>query len=104
MPISIDEFESQPGEVLDIEKGTQIHKILEFLAEHAETAFTPKEISEKTGIKRGSTGAVLSRLEERGLVRHKGKYWAVAEDDRLAAFTAMFSGSSESVEDDYFEE
>jgi membrane protein implicated in regulation of membrane protease activity len=52
-------------------------------------SFTPKEISQETDIKKGSIGTVLSRLEDRELVRHKGKYWAIIEDDRLASFTAM---------------
>ena len=104
MAITIDEFESQPEELLGLDEGTQAYKVLEFLAENPEKAFTPKEIAGETGIKKGSIGAVLSRLEDRSLVRHKGKYWAVAEDDRLAAFTAMTQTSSSSVNDDYFGE
>lgn len=37
----------------------------------------------------GRIGPVLVRLEERGLVRHKGKYWTIGEDDRLASYAAM---------------
>ncbi len=104
MAITIDEFESQPEEVLGLDEDTQAYKVLEFLATNSDTAFTPKEIREETGIKKGSIGAVLSRLEDRSLVRHKGKYWAIIEDDRLAAFTAMSQGSSASINDSYFGE
>lgn len=104
MPIAIDDFESQPEEILGLGEGTQTYKALEFLAENPDKAFTPKEIAEETGIKSGSIGTVLSRLEDRNLVRHKGKYWAIIEDDRLASFTAMTRGSSASVNDDYFGE
>ena len=104
MPIAIDEFEAQPEELLALDESTQAYKVFEFLAENPDRAFTPKEISEETGVKKGSIGAVLSRLEDRGLLRHKGKYWAVVEDDRLAGFTAMTQGSSASVDDDYFGE
>ncbi|PSG99510.1 MAG: MarR family transcriptional regulator [Nanohaloarchaea archaeon SW_7_43_1] len=104
MPIAIDEFESQPEEILGLDKETQAYKVLEYLAENPDKAFTPKEISEETGIKKGSTGTVLSRLEDRNLVRHKGKYWAVIEDDRLASFTAMTQASSASIGDNYFGE
>ncbi|MFB6216729.1 MAG: MarR family transcriptional regulator [Candidatus Aenigmatarchaeota archaeon] len=104
MPIAIDEFESQPEEILGLGEGTQAYKVLEYLAENPDKAFTPKEISEETSIKKGSIGTVLSRLEDRNLVRHKGKYWAIIEDDRLASFTAMTQGSSASLNDDYFGE
>lgn len=102
MPIAIDDFESQPEELLDLDKGTHAYKVVKFLADNSDKAFTPKELSGETGVKKGSIGAVLSRLEERGLVRHKGKYWAIVEDDRLASFTAVVEGSSASVNDDYF--
>jgi len=102
MPIAIDDFETQPEEVLELDENTQAYQILKFLAENSDKAFTPKEICQETKIKSGSVGAVLSRLEDRNLVRHKGKYWAIIEDDRLAAFTAMVKGSSASVQDDYF--
>ena len=104
MPIEIDEFETQPSEILEIDEDTQAYKVLKFLAENSDKAFTHKEIHEELGIKKGSIGTVLSRLEEQNLVRHKGKYWAIIEDDRLASFTAMTQGSSTSVQDDYFGE
>jgi len=102
MPIEIDEFETLPAEILGVDEDTQSFKVLKFLAKNSEKAFTPKEIHEETGIKKGSIGTVLSRLEDQELVRHKGKYWALVEDDRLASFTAMTKGSSASVQDDYF--
>lgn len=53
---------------------------------------TQTEIHEATEVPRGSVGPTLHRLEERGLVRHKGRYWAVAEDDRLASVDATGHG------------
>ena len=47
---------------------------------------------------------MLSRLEERGLVRHRGRYWAIAEDDRLASYAAQVNASSASTTDDYYSE
>lgn len=104
MPISIDRFEEGPTDTLEIQEGTQPHRILLFLAEHSDEAFTQTEIHEATGIKRGSVGAVLSRLEDRGLVRHRGRYWAIAEDDRLASYAAQHGASSASTNDDYYGE
>ena len=102
MPIGIDAFDDEPDAALDVAPGTQPYRVLAFLAEHDDQAFTQTEIHERTEIKRGSVGAVLSRLEDRGLVRHRGRYWAIAEDDRLASFAAQQAASSASTTDDYY--
>ncbi|WP_135853171.1 helix-turn-helix transcriptional regulator [Halorussus salinus] len=104
MPISIDQFDESPTGVLDLEEGTNPYRIIQFLAENDHQAFTQIEIHEETGINRGSVGAVLSRLEDRGLVRHRGRYWAIAEDDRLASYAAQTQASSASTNDDYYGE
>lgn len=104
MPINIDRLDEEPADVLDLREGTQPYRILQFLAEHSDKAFTQTEIHEATGIKRGSVGSALSRLDDRGLVRHRGRYWGVAEDDRLASFAAQTGASSASTTDDYYEE
>jgi len=102
MPISIDRFDEEPTDMLDLQEGTNPYRILRFLAGHDDQAFTQTEIHEATGITRGSVGATLSRLEDRGLVRHRGRYWAVAADDRLASFAAQTKASSTSTTDDYY--
>jgi predicted transcriptional regulator of viral defense system len=104
MPISIDQLEDAPEEALDINEGTQPYRVLQFLAEHDDQAFTQAEIADGTGIDRGSVGAVLSRLEDRGLVRHRGRYWAIGEDDRLASYAAQIRAGSTSTTDDYYGE
>ncbi|QUO46851.1 MarR family transcriptional regulator [Halorubrum ruber] len=104
MSIGIDAFDDEPEAALDVASGTQPYRILAFLAEHDDQAFTQTEIHEETGIKRGSVGAVLSRLEDRGLVRHRGRYWAIAENERLASFAAQQAASSASTTDDYYGE
>lgn len=104
MPISIDDLDDAPEAVLDIRDGTQPYQVLQFLAEHDDQAFTQTEIADRTSLDPGSVGAVLSRLEARGLVRHKGRYWAIAEDDRLASYAAQTQASSTSTSDDYYEE
>ncbi|MDY6819496.1 MAG: helix-turn-helix domain-containing protein [Halobacteriales archaeon] len=104
MPIDIDRFEEEPPNVLDLQEGTQPYQILRFLAENDDQAFTQTEIHEATDIKRGSVGAALSRLEDRGLVRHKGRYWAIGEDDHLASYAAQMHASSTATTDDYYDE
>ncbi|MFC6873772.1 MarR family transcriptional regulator [Halobellus marinus] len=91
MPIDIDRFESDPESELRASGRTNAEHILSFLAGASEKAFTPQEIHEATDVPRGSVGVVLSRLEDRDLVRHRGEYWAIAEsvdvDVTLAAMT-----------------
>ena len=88
MAVPFDKYDPEAGRI-DLSDGTNAHAILTFLAENPELGFTPKEIHEETGVSRGSVGTTLSRLENHGLVRHKGEYWAIAEDDRLGAVAAM---------------
>lgn len=80
MPIDIERFEESPEESLQGSGPTNGEVILSFLASNDDQAFTPKEIHERTQIPRGSVGVVLSRLEERDLVRHRGAYWAINPD------------------------
>ncbi|WP_138005078.1 MarR family transcriptional regulator [Halalkalirubrum salinum] len=102
MPINIDRFEDESEDVLEIKEGTQPHTVLTFLLANDEQAFTQTEIHEATEIPRGSVGVVLSRLEERGLVRHRGRYWAIAADERLASYATQQAASSASTRDDYY--
>lgn len=104
MPININRFENEPENALDIKQGTQPYEILSFLVENDDKAFTQTEIHEAIEIPRGSVGTALSRLEERSLVRHRGRYWAIAEDDRLGSYAAQSGASSSSTGDDYYEE
>lgn len=93
MPVDFREYDPD-GETggLHLREGSNAYRILEFLAGHPEQGFTPKEISEATDVPRGSVGATLTRLRERDLVRHKEPYWAIGEDDRVAAYAGMAHG------------
>ena len=99
MPVEFDSYDPSQGR-LDLSEGTNAHAILSFLSRHPGTGFTPKEIHEATGIPRGSVSPTLQRLDDWDLVRHKGEYWAIAEDDRLGAVAAMLTGL-EAVSDRY---
>lgn len=83
MPIDIDRFEQDSSEALRSGGRTNAEVILAFLAAHPEQAYTPKEIHEATDVTRGSVGVVLSRLEDRELVRHRGEYWAIGEAEDI---------------------
>ena len=80
VPIRIDRFETGDEDELRADGHTNAELLLAFLSANSDQAFTPKEIHEATEIARGSVGVVLSRLEDRGLVRHRGEYWAIEPD------------------------
>ncbi|MGM0399516.1 MAG: MarR family transcriptional regulator [Halobacteriota archaeon] len=81
MPIDIETFSESNGR--ELERVTNAERVLRYLYENREHAFTAGEIAERTGVKSNSIGTVLRRLEERNLVRHKGDYWAIGEIDRV---------------------
>lgn len=83
MPVDIERFEK--GEPSELSEPTNAERVIAFLAEHDDRAWRQSEIADRTGVKRGSIGTVLRRLHDRGLVRHKGEYWAITDDrERLA--------------------
>lgn len=104
MPIKREKFENETEKEITISKGTNAWKILKFLKENPDKAYTQKEIHQKTEIKRNSLGVVLSRLEDKNLIKHKGKYWTIEADDRLASYEAGKIASSASITDTFTEE
>jgi hypothetical protein len=84
MPIDIETFERESG--FDPEE-TNAERIVRFLARNDDRAFERGEIGDATGIDLDAVSAVLSRLKERNLVRHKHPYWAIGDRERLASAT-----------------
>ena len=93
MPIDIETFESSPEDRLQHSGETNADRVMRFLAAHPEQAFTQSEIRDATDVKAGSISVVLSRLEDRGLVRHKGNYWALGEADDVAGYTSLIEST-----------
>jgi predicted transcriptional regulator of viral defense system len=89
MPIDIETFDATPAEQLTHSGETNADRVMRFLAANPDQAFTQSEIRDATDVKAGSISVVLSRLEDRGLVRHKGNYWALGADDEVAAYASM---------------
>jgi Mn-dependent DtxR family transcriptional regulator len=77
MPISIDDFESEDHTT---STRSTAERIVVFLAEHRDQAFTRSEIAEGIETDPNTVGTNLSRLKKRGLVRHRGNYWALTDD------------------------
>lgn len=103
MPIDIEMFESSPEDRLQQSGETNADRVMRFLAAHPDKAFTQSEIREATDVKAGSISVVLSRLEDRDLVRHKGNYWTLGETDEVAAYTSL-SESTQAANDRFGEE
>ncbi len=101
MPVDFDEYESPPNNL--VKPGTSASRIVAFLAQRSGTGFTPSEIAERTDVPLGSVEPALKRLQERGLVRHKGDYWAVAKDDRLLRLDSQIASLAaiDSVDDEW---
>jgi len=81
MPIDIEMFsEASEGELTEI---TNAEKVVRFLHQNDDKAFTPSEIADGSGVKKNSIGTVLRRLKDRSLVRHKGDYWAIGDEETV---------------------
>lgn len=93
MPIDIDTFETADPERLRAGGMTNAERVMRFLAAFPDKAFTQREIRTETGVKKGSISVVLSRLEDRDLVRHKGEYWALGEADDVASYAGTLEST-----------
>ena len=101
MPVDFESY--HPTNLPD--EGTNGRQILEYLAQHPELGFTPSELAGELEIPRGSVGTTLSRLEERGLVRHKGEYWAINIEayDAQTASELGLRAVADQFEGDYYD-
>lgn len=98
MTIDIETFETTPAE--ELRELSNPERVLRFLVDNDDRAFTAVEIAERTGVKKNSISTVLARLEERELVRHKGDYWAVGDAERLRSF-GQYRRATERLNDRY---
>ena len=82
MPIDIERFERES----EFQRSdTYAERIIRFLATNADKAFQRDEIADGTSIDSDTVSAVLSRLKDRNLARHKPPYWAIGDPDRVRA-------------------
>ncbi|MEZ3116994.1 MarR family transcriptional regulator [Halobaculum sp. MBLA0147] len=100
--IDIDEFED--ADAGDFEERTDAERIVVFLDEHDDRAWTAGSIAERLGLQTDVVGALLSRLEERGLVRHKRPYWAITDDEERLHSAYRLHRHHESADRQYGEE
>lgn len=96
--MSIDRDTFERSDEAELEELSTTDRVLGFLAANDDRAFKAREISRRTELDSGTVSTALTRLKERGLVEHKGPYWAVTTDEgRLEAHngyaraTALFN-------------
>lgn len=89
MPIDIDQFEdtTSPG------KPATSERIVRFLVEHADQAYTRSEIADALDVNPETVGTNLTRLKAHGLVRHREPYWAFTADHEQARDTLHERGA-----------
>jgi Mn-dependent DtxR family transcriptional regulator len=100
--IDIDEFEN--AERGEFAEQNDTERIVLFLDENDDRAWKAATIAEKLELDTDTVSAILSRLKQRGLVRHKRPYWAITDDaDRLESAYQLHR-HHETADDQYGEE
>jgi DNA-binding MarR family transcriptional regulator len=104
MPISKDEFQTidEDGPTLDLAPDTTQGKVYQFLLENAEKAFRQREIVDAVDVPQGSVGPTLKRLEQHGLVDHRGQYWKITDAEHAVASAAHLSAAAADARDEGF--
>lgn len=78
MPIDINRFKNEDQQSWDVPDDTE--RAITFLTENDGCAWTKSEIAEQADIDPTLIGWTLHDLRERGLVRQKGRYWAIVDN------------------------
>jgi Mn-dependent DtxR family transcriptional regulator len=100
--IDIDEFEDADPDEFD--ERTDTDRIVLFLDEHDDCAWKAATIAERLGLETDAVSAILSRLKERGLVRHKRPYWAITDDTERLQSAYLLHRHHETAGEQYGEE
>ena len=100
--IDIDEFENADAD--EFEERNDTERIVQFLDENDDRAWKAATIAERLGLETDAVSAILSRLKERGLVRHKRPYWAITDDRERLRSTYQLHRHQETADDQYGEE
>jgi predicted ArsR family transcriptional regulator len=77
--IDIEDFEDADSD--EFTDRTDTERIVLFLDENDDRAWKAATIAEHLHLDTDAVSAILSRLKERGLVRHKRPYWAITDDE-----------------------
>lgn len=100
--IDIEEFEN--ADVDEFEERTNTERIVLFLDANDDRAWKAATIAEQLGLDTDAVSAILSRLKERGLVRHKRPYWAITDDEERLQAAYRLHQHHETADTQYGEE
>jgi Mn-dependent DtxR family transcriptional regulator len=100
--IDIEEFED--ADAAEFEDRNDTERIVLFLDEHDDRAWKAATIAERLGLDSNAVSAVLSRLHDRGLVRHKRPYWAITDDRERLESAYRLHRRYETADEQYGEE
>ena len=100
--IDIDEFENADAD--EFEERNDTERIIVFLDKNDDRAWKAATIAEQLGLDTDAVSAILSRLKERGLVRHKRPYWAITDDKERLHSAYRLHRHYESADEQYGEE
>jgi len=100
--IDIDEFENADAD--EFEERNDTERIVLFLDKHDDRAWKAATIAEQLGLDTDAVSAILSRLKERGLVRHKRPYWAITDDEERLQSAYRLHRHHEMADEHYGEE
>jgi Mn-dependent DtxR family transcriptional regulator len=100
--IDIDEFEDADAD--DFAERNDTERIVLFLDEHDNRAWKAATIADRLGLGTDAVSAILSRLKERGLVRHKRPYWAITDDEERLHSAYRLHRHHETADEQYGEE
>ncbi|GAA0505939.1 MarR family protein [Halorubrum aquaticum] len=100
--IDISEFEN--ADVDEFEGRNDTERIVSFLDENDDRAWKAATIADRLGLDTDAVSAILSRLKERGLVRHKRPYWAITDDEERLRSAYRLHRHHETADERYGEE
>jgi len=100
--IDIDEFENADADEFEDRNDTE--RIVRFLDKNDGRAWKAATIAERLGLETDAVSAILSRLKERELVRHKRPYWAITDDEEHLQSAYRLHRHHETADDQYGQE
>jgi Mn-dependent DtxR family transcriptional regulator len=100
--IDIDEFENADPDEFAERNNTE--RIALFLDENDDRAWKAASIAEHLDLDTDAVSSILSRLKERGLVRHKRPYWAITDDKERLQAAYRLHRHYETADEEYGEE
>ncbi|WP_254535935.1 MarR family transcriptional regulator [Halomarina litorea] len=100
--IDIDEFENADAD--EFEERNDTERIVLFLDENDDRAWKAATIADRLGLETDAVSAILSRLKDRELVRHKRPYWAITDDEERLQSAYQLHRHHETAADQYGDE